>query len=61
MTLEEAIEIVKVAGGYRTYPGAGGMWTSHNIGLPDAQFDDRGLAKATAIILNAVISGGLKP
>jgi hypothetical protein len=63
MTLEEAIEIADIGAGrygYRTYGGSGGMWAGTNTGFADAQFTDWGLAKATAIILNAVLDGRLE-
>lgn len=54
-TLEYAIEIAKIGGRYRSYDGTGGLWCGANEGIADAMFKDRGLARATAIILNAVI------
>jgi hypothetical protein len=60
--LKDAIEIVKTGAGrrgYRSYPGTGGIWCGDNEQIPDAQFVDWGLAKATAEILNAVLDGRL--
>ena len=57
--LEDAIEIVKIGAPYRTYSGDGGMWCGQNRGIADANFDDWGLARATAAILNAVVEGRL--
>jgi len=58
-TLEYAIEIARLAGRYRNYNDSGGIWANHNHGLADATFDDWGLARATVIILNAVLDGRL--
>lgn len=63
--LNHAIELVKIGGGrsgYRTHGGCGGIWCGYNKnGFPDANFIDWGLARATAIILNALINGELVP
>lgn len=63
-TLEHSIEIAKIGAGhegYRAYNGSGGLWAGSYNGMADAQFDDWGLARATAEILNAVIDGRLVP
>lgn len=60
--LEEAIELIKIGAGkegYRSYPGTGGIWAGRNEQFADATFVDWGLARATALILNAVIDGRL--
>lgn len=58
--LNEAIELVKVTGEWRGYPGTGGIWIGSNKTLADARFDDWGLARAVASIINAVKDGRLK-
>ena len=60
--LDHAIEIIKIGatnGGYRNYPGSGGIWAGRNDGFADARFNDFGLARATAEVLNAVLDGRL--
>ena len=57
--LAVAIELAKIGGPYRSFPGTGGIWAGHNEQFPDADFRDWGLARATAIILNAIIDGQL--
>jgi hypothetical protein len=62
--LTDAIELIRIgagAAGYRSYPGTGGMWAGGNDGIADATFEDWGLARATAEILNAVLDGRLSP
>jgi hypothetical protein len=59
--LAEAIEIVGVVRGYHSFPGSGGIWCGRNREAPDGLFTDWGLARAVAIILNAVNDGRLKP
>jgi len=62
--LAEAIELARLAAPFRSYAGTGGIWhgrrhdDEHQY-MPDARFDDWGLARATAIILNAVLDGSL--
>jgi hypothetical protein len=58
MTLDEAIEIAKIGAphGYR-WEGGGEMWDETTTAA--AHFHDWGLAKATAIILTAVIKENL--
>lgn len=58
-TLEHAIEIAKIGGPYRSFDGTGGLWAGTHEGIADATFDDWGLARATSIILNAVLDGRL--
>lgn len=61
-TLEHAIEIARIGAGkdgYRSYDGTGGMWAGAHNGMADAVFTDWGLARATSIILNAVLDGRL--
>jgi hypothetical protein len=53
--LKEAIDLVRIGAPYRSYAGTGGIWAGHNRNSADAQFEDWGLARATAIILNAVL------
>jgi hypothetical protein len=43
----------------RSYPGTGGLWFGANNGMADATFEDWGLARAVAIILNAANEGRL--
>ena len=57
--LDEAIELIGIASPFRSYPGTGGIWAGSNKNIADAQFDDWGLARATATILNAVLEGKL--
>jgi hypothetical protein len=59
--LLDAIGLVEIGSPYRTYGGSGGIWSGINDQIPDANFIDWGLARATAIILNAVVSGRLVP
>lgn len=56
-TLQHAIEIAGLGTPARTYPGGGEMWVGSNSGPADAVFTDWGLARAVAIILNAVRDG----
>lgn len=58
-TLEYAIEIANIGGPYHNHAGSGGLWASRNHDIADATFDDWGLARATTIILNAVLDGRL--
>ena len=58
-TLEHAIEIAKIGGRFRSYDGTGGIWAGRNNEIPDGIFNDWGLARATTIILNAVLDGRL--
>ena len=59
--LEEAIELAGIGAPYRTYSSSGGMWSGHSDDrMADATFTDWGLARATAIILNAVVAGTLQ-
>lgn len=61
-TLEHAIEIVRIGAGgsgYRVYGGSGAMWAGTNNSFADATFQDWGLAKATEVILNAILDGRL--
>jgi hypothetical protein len=51
--LDEALDLLGIAVPVRTYPGCGGLWFGHNTGIADATFDDWGLARAVAVILNA--------
>jgi hypothetical protein len=60
--LVDAIELVRIGAGragYRSYPGTGGVWAGANGGIADAVFEDWGLARATAEILNAALDGRL--
>ena len=60
--IDEAIEIARIGaahGGYRTYHDSGGIWCGSNHGIADGNFDDWGLARSVAIILNAVLDGTL--
>lgn len=64
--LRDAIELVGIGAGkdgdgYRSYPGTGSIWCGRNEGIADANFVDWGLARATALILNAVVRGDLVP
>ena len=52
--LKDAIELIGMAMPARSYPGTGGLWFGHNQNMADATFEDWGLARAVAIILNAV-------
>lgn len=58
--LADAIELVKLAGrrGFRNYPGTGGIWFGNET-LAQGRFDDWGLGRAVARILNAVNDGRL--
>ena len=58
MSLGDAIEIVKIGGPYSTYPGTGDLYGVTDLSI-EAKFWDWGLARATAVILNAVIDGKL--
>ena len=57
--LDDAIELLRMAAPFRTYAGSGGVWCGHNNEAPDANFTDGELARAVAIILNAVLKGDL--
>ena len=60
--LTDAIKLARIgagAMGYRSYAGSGGMWVGGNDGIADATFEDWGLARAVAEILNAVLDGRL--
>jgi hypothetical protein len=60
--LADAIDLVAIAHPYRTQDGGGEIWCGHRSGgFPDARFDDWGLARAVALILNAVVEGKLAP
>lgn len=62
--LDEAISLVRTGAGrrgYRSYSGGGEIWAGNNEQYADARFVDWGLARATAIILNAVARGELIP
>ena len=52
--IAEAIELIKMATPARSYPGTGGLWFGQNRNLADASFDDWGLARAVAAIMNAI-------
>lgn len=64
--LKDAMELINIGVGttrpaYRNYPGSGGIWTGdHELNIPCGHFDDWGLARATAEILNAVLDGRLR-
>ena len=57
--LNDALEIVKIGRAPRYYPGAGGIWFKEENGPADANFEDWGLARAVAEIINAVREGRL--
>jgi hypothetical protein len=62
-TLEHAIDLVRTGAGREGYynaAGSGGIWAGSNRNIADAQFVDWGLARATAVILNAVVNGQLQ-
>jgi hypothetical protein len=59
--LQHALEILSIAGEVRSYPGTGGVWFGRNHNMADATFEDWGLARAAATILNAVRTGQLVP
>ena len=59
-TLEHAIEIAMIGMHHNEFRAdGGGLWTSDVEGPPDATFTDWGMARATAMILNAVRDGSL--
>jgi hypothetical protein len=45
----------------RSYSGTGGLWFGANNGMADAAFEDWGVARAVAVILNAAHEGRLIP
>jgi hypothetical protein len=57
--LMESVELARMASPFRSYPGTGGIWCGSNNNLADATFDDWGLARAVARIMNAVLDGTL--
>ena len=46
---------------WRSYPGSGGIWIGDNEEHSDGNFEDWGLARAVAIIINALNNGQLVP
>lgn len=62
--LKQAMELVCIAAGkdgFRHYDGSGAIWIGRNQNVPDAHFDDWGLAESATVILNAVATGKLVP
>jgi hypothetical protein len=59
--LKDAISLASIGKPYRSYPGTGGIWAGRNEQFPDGDFRDWGLARATATILNAAVTGELAP
>lgn len=58
--LSHALEIARIGGRYRFWPGSGQVTTPYDHPMqPAGNFVDWGLARAVAIILNAVIDGKL--
>lgn len=57
--LLEAIELLELACPMHNFPGSGGIWFGNNHGPPDGGFTDWGVARAVAIVINAVVEGRL--
>jgi hypothetical protein len=57
--LGDAIEFAQMVHPMRSYPGTGAIWIGSNEGLSDGSFTDWGVARAVAIIMNAVVEGKL--
>jgi len=58
--LEYAMQLARIGGPYRSWPGSGQITGPYDRPMqPTAQFSDWGLARAVAIILNAIESGDL--